>query len=110
MLPYRGKIKTITTDNGSEFAKHQIIAKKLGTTIYFADPYCSWQKGAIENMNKLIRQYIPKGTGFNEITNSYIKKVQHKINDRPRKKIKYNSPKTILQILMLNLHLLVDST
>lgn len=53
-------VRSITTDNGSEFAAHGIIARELGTTVYFAHPYASWEKGAIENMNGLIRQYIPK--------------------------------------------------
>lgn len=52
--------KSITTDNGSEFAAHQVIAKELNTTVFFAHPYSSWEKGAIENMNGLIRQYVPK--------------------------------------------------
>ncbi len=60
LLPFKGKIlKNITTDHGSEFAKHQEITKKLGVVVYFADAYASWQKGSIENANKLNRQYIP---------------------------------------------------
>ena len=51
---------SITTDNGTEFACHEMIGKSLGGTIYFADPYASWQKGVIENANGLIRQYVPK--------------------------------------------------
>ena len=54
------------TNNGTEFAAHEIIARELGTTVYFAHPYCSWEKGAIENMNGLVRQYIPKRTNFRE--------------------------------------------
>ena len=60
LLPYKKYIKTITTDNGPEFAAHKLITKFLGVVVYFADPYASWQKGAIEKTNKLIRQYIPK--------------------------------------------------
>ena len=60
LRPYKKHIKTITTDNGPEFAAHKLITKYLGAIVYFADPYASWQKGAIENTNKLIRQYIPK--------------------------------------------------
>lgn len=60
LAPYRKRnaILTITTDNGSEFALHKEIAKALNVDIYFAHPYCSWEKGCIENTNKLIRQYI----------------------------------------------------
>ena len=68
LLPYKKHIKTITTDNGPEFAAHKLITKYLGAIVYFADPYASWQKGAIENTNKLIRQYIPKQANFDDIT------------------------------------------
>ena len=61
LFPYRHYVKTITTDNGSEFCDHRKISQALGATVYFADPYSSWQKGCIWNTNKLIRQYIPKG-------------------------------------------------
>ncbi len=59
--------------------------------MYFADSYASWPKGAIENANRLIRQYIPKGTD-NSISDSFIKKVQAKINERPRAKLDFSSP------------------
>ena len=85
-------VKTITTDNGPEFACHQIMARKLGTDIYFTDPYCSWQKGAIENMNGLIRQYIPKGSSFNHIDDDEIEKIRRKINSRPREKLNFSTP------------------
>lgn len=85
-------LKTITTDNGVEFYDHQEIAKKLHTVIYFADSYASWQKGAIENTNKLIRQYFPKGTDFREVTDYEVKFVQHKLNKRPRKKLNFEKP------------------
>ena len=90
--PYKEYIKTITTDNGTEFACHEIIAKALDTKVYFADPYASWQKGAIENQNGLIRQYILKGTDFKEYSHQKITKIMHKINMRPREKLKFASP------------------
>ena len=94
LLPFRGEqLLTITTDNGSEFAEHEWIAKKLGVKIYFTDAYSSWQKGNIENTNKLIRQYLPKGTRFKYITDNTIMQIQKKINDRPRKKLNFNTPK-----------------
>ena len=93
LFPYRKHVLTITTDNGSEFACHKKIAKALGTTVYFADSYASWQKGAIENENKLIRQYIPKGTDFRELSDEFIKEVQYKINRRPREKLNFSTPK-----------------
>ena len=95
LLPYKEQVKTITTDNGSEFIAHQKIAKALETTVYFTDSYAAWQKGAIENTNKLIRQYIPKGTDFKNITEEYIMHIQYKINKRPREKLKFLSPKQL---------------
>jgi IS30 family transposase len=53
-------VKTITFDNGKEFAEHQRIDKELQSTTYFADPFASWQRGSNENFNRLLRQYIPK--------------------------------------------------
>ena len=85
---------TITTDNGIEFRNHQQIAKKLNTTVYFTDPYCSWQKGGVENMNKLFRQYFPKGTDFNLVTQEELDQIQYKINRRPREKLNFSTPKT----------------
>lgn len=102
LFPYRHTIRSITTDNGSEFCAHRLISKALapkGTKnpnlVFFADSYSSWQKGAIENANKLIRQYIPKGTDFSTLTDSFIRKIQHKINRRPRKKLNFESPKNV---------------
>lgn len=93
LWPYRKNVLTITTDNGSEFVRHATIAKKLNTTVYFADSYASWQKGAIENTNKLVRQYIPKGADFRELTDEFITSIQYKLNRRPRKKLNFSSPK-----------------
>lgn len=102
LFPYRKTIRSITTDNGSEFCAHQLISKALmpkGTKnanlVYFADSYASWQKGSIENANKLIRQYIPKRTDFSTLSDAFIRKIQHKINRRPRKKLNFESPKTV---------------
>ena len=70
LFPWRQGVKTITTDNGGEFAEHEMLSTLLhrksleDVKVYFADPYASWQMGAIENMNGLIRQYIPKGANF----------------------------------------------
>ena len=93
LLPHKKHIKTITTDNGPEFAAHKLITKYLGAVVYFADPYASWQKGAIENTNKLIRQYIPKHTNFDNLTDKKIASIQKKINSRSRQKLKFETPK-----------------
>ena len=92
LLPYKGYIRSITTDNGTEFAKHKELAEALGTKIYFAHPYSSWEKGLIEYTNKLYRQYIPKGGTFDNYTEKQIKQIQYKINARPRKKLGFKTP------------------
>lgn len=102
-------VRTITTDNGSEFAAHQIIARELNTTVYFAHPYSSWEKGAIENINGLIRQYIPKKTDFRGISSGFIAHVTEKLNNRPRKKMDLSNQKTSSKILYITLHLLLES-
>ena len=96
LLPYKGEgLKTITTDNGSEFAAHEWLSKKLGVPIYFTDSYSSWQKGNIENTNKLIRQYIPKGTDISAVTDKRIAMIQAKINRRPREKLNFLTPNEV---------------
>lgn len=98
LLPWREYVLTITTDNGGEFAAHELLTKLLrrkslpDVKVYFADPYASWQKGAVENINGLIRQYIPKGADFDDFSDEDILKIQHKINRRPREKLKFISP------------------
>ncbi len=92
LFPFRQYVHTITTDNGCEFAEHKTIAKHLKTTVYFADPYASWQKGCIENTNKLVRQYIQKGMSFNRFTDKEIADIQQKLNQRPRRKLNFISP------------------
>ena len=94
LLPFKKSVRTITTDNGFEFRSHRKIASRLQTTVYFTDPYSSWQKGAVENANKLFRQYFPKGTDFNLVTQDELDKVQYKINRRPREKLNFSTPKS----------------
>ena len=92
LSPFKEHVKSITTDNGTEFACHEMIGKSLGVTIYFADPYASWQKGAIENANGLIRQYVPKTETFEHVSHQQITKYPKKINIRPRKKLEFKTP------------------
>ena len=96
LKPYRKWIKTITTDNGSEFFRHEYITKKLGIKVYFADPHAPWQKGGIENTNGLIRQYIPNGTDFGDVSQQRIKMIQRKINARPREKLNFLTPDEVV--------------
>lgn len=95
LLPYKNVVKSITSDNGTEFARHQKIAKKLNIEFYFAHPYASWERGLSEYSNKLIRQYIPKKTDFDNFDKEYVKQVQYKINRRPRKNLKFKNPKQV---------------
>ena len=92
LSPFKKHIKSITTDNGTEFACHERISKSLGVNIYFADPYSSWQKGGIENANGLIRQYVPKSETFEHVSHQQITKYSKKINMRPRKKLEFRTP------------------
>lgn len=102
LLPFNrcGAIKTITTDNGPEFAEHEMISKKLGTSVYFADPYCSWQKGHIENTNMLYRRYVPCDNHFCEHSDDELLQIQYKLNRRPREKIGFKLP---FQVFFLHL-------
>ena len=90
------KVRSITTDNGTEFAEHEAISKGLGCNVYFAHPYSSWEKGAIENANGLIRQYIPKKENFDNYTHSEIRTIQDKLNARPRKKNDFLTPTEVV--------------
>ncbi len=95
LLPYKKFVHSITSDNGKEFAVHQKISEKLLTQFFFAHPYSSWERGLSEYTNKLVRQYIPKKSIFNNYNEQYIKDIQHKINRRPRKKLNYDNPKNL---------------
>lgn len=87
--------KTITLDNGSENTNHEIL-HEYNIDTYFCDAYCSWQKGGVENLNKLIRQYFPKGTDFSDVSEEEILFVENRLNNRPRKALGYLSPKEAL--------------
>ena len=93
LLHYKSKVLTITTDNGSEFMNHEWLTRRIGATVYFAHPFCSGQKGAVENANKLFRQYFPKGTDFRGVTQDMLDRIQAKINRRSREKLDFYSPK-----------------
>jgi IS30 family transposase len=88
----KGQIHTITSDNGREFADHEWVSKNLGISFYFADPYCSWQRGSNENLNGLIRQYFPKKTNFDTVSDDEIKRVEQQLNTRPRKRFGFKPP------------------
>lgn len=88
--------KTLTLDNGKEFADHQRLAAEAALKVYFADPYCAWQRGTNENTNGLIRQFFPKGTDLARVPEHRITRVQQFLNDRPRKRLGYRTPNEVL--------------
>lgn len=84
--------KTLTYDRGSEMAKHKWFTQKTKIKVFFADPHSPWQRGTNENTNGLIRQYFPKGTDFRNISLNTIRKVEQRLNSRPRKTLKFYTP------------------
>jgi IS30 family transposase len=92
---YLDKTLTITADNGKEFAGHETIKEQLGANVYFAHPYCSWERGLNENTNGLIRQYFTKGSSFENIIDDEVEAVMNKLNHRPRKSLKFKTPHTV---------------
>ena len=98
-MPY---IHTITSDNGKEFASHKEVAEELEIDYYFAHPYHPWERGSNENLNGLIRQYIPKKLSFETITDDYLKSIETKLNNRPRKRYDYETPIFVMESLFFN--------
>jgi len=86
------KVKTLTYDNGLEFAQHVRVSEALNAQGYFCQPCHSREKGGVENFNGLVRQYYPKGNSFKSISSSTLRRVEDEINQRPRKTLEYRSP------------------
>jgi IS30 family transposase len=95
LKPYLRKVHTITSDNGREFAGHEEIAATLKADFYFAHPYSSWERGTNENTNGLIRQYFPKNRDFTTITQQEIDTAMERLNNRPRKRLGYQTPNQV---------------
>ena len=85
-------VKSITYDNGSENVLHQEINDRLGVQSFFCEPYHSWEKGSVEQVNGLIRRYLPKGTDFSTVTATQINRIEKRLNNRPRKCLNYKTP------------------
>jgi IS30 family transposase len=96
LSPHKDWIKTITTDNGLEFARHEAIASALDVDWYFADPYSSWQRGCNENQNGLIRQYASRKRDLRDVSSGIIKQWQKQLNSRPRKKLNFKPPNQLI--------------
>lgn len=95
MAPFKDLVLSITSDNGLEFAMHKYIARKLDAEFYFAHPYSSWERGLNEYSNRLIRQYIPKKTDFNDVNGQQIRDITMKLNSRPRKNLNFKTPGSV---------------
>lgn len=95
LLPVAAHVKTITSDNGREFANHQSVEQKLKARFYFAHPFAAWERGTNENTNGLVRQYFPKGSDFSKLTERDIQRAMTRLNNRPRKRLNYQTPQRV---------------
>lgn len=86
------KIKTLTADNGCEFHGYKSVETATGVRYFFANPHCSWERGTIENMNGLIRQYLPKKEVLTHVTQRYCRFIERRLNQRPRKMFNFKTP------------------
>jgi transposase, IS30 family len=93
--------QTLTWDNGREMAQHARITADTGINVYFADPYSPWQRGSNENTNGLLREYLPKGTDLRRHTPAQLQAIEDELNDRPRKRLGYRTPREELDRLLL---------
>ena len=93
--PYKAIFRSITFDNGKEFAWHKSIGLQLNCKTYFATAYHSWERGTNENTNGLLRQYFPKGKSLNDVTDEDVKRAQDRINHRPKRVLGYNAPEDV---------------
>lgn len=91
-------VKTITTDNGKEFARWEDIEKALNCQVYFADAYCAWQKGTNENLNGLLRQFYPKGRNLSHVNSKTLQKNLALLNARPKKVLNYQKPVDLFEL------------
>ena len=84
--------KSFTFDNGTEGAKHHELRKEYHLQTYFCDTYAAWQKGGVENMNGLLRQYLPRKLNLEKVTDGQLNEIQERLNNRPRKNLNYQTP------------------
>lgn len=100
--------KTLTLDNGSEFTEHQRVSEHTNVKVYFCHPYSSWERGANENANMLLRGYLPKRANIDKLTQEELDDIAEELNNRPRKRLNYHSPAETYQQLF-NLSVAVRS-
>jgi transposase, IS30 family len=84
--------QTLTWDRGKELSQHKRVTAATGIRVYFADPHAPWQRGSNENINGLLREYLPKGTDLSTSTPAQIHAIAAELNDRPRKRLGYHTP------------------
>lgn len=89
-------INSLTLDNDIVFKKHKELSRILGVPIYFCHPYHSWEKGGVENTNKLIRKYIPKGSDISQYSDEYVQMIEDKLNNKPKKCLGFWTPKEVM--------------
>jgi len=92
LQPMAARVKTLTFDNGKEFAGHAHIDQQLQSTAYFARPFASWERGSNENLNGLLRQYVPKKRAMSTVSDEEIRMIQNRLNNRPRKRLGFKTP------------------
>ena len=92
--------RTLTWDRGTELARHARITAETGISVYFADPHAPWQRGSNENINGLLREYLPKGTDLSVYTPAQLQDIEDELNDRPRKRFGYHTPREELDRLL----------
>ena len=92
LQPMAARVKTLTFDNGKEFAGHAHIDQQLQSTAYFARPFASWERGSNENLNGLLRQYVPKKRAMSAVSDEEIRMIQNRLNNRPRKRLGFKTP------------------
>ncbi|MFZ5341157.1 MAG: IS30 family transposase, partial [Patescibacteria group bacterium] len=87
---------SLTIDNDISFSKHQELSEMIKAPIYFCHPYHSWEKGGVENLNKLIRRYIPKKTDISQLGDEFIQTIEDKLNHKPRKCLNFKTPYEVM--------------
>lgn len=97
----KGFLKTLTFDNGKEFALFKSMEQALGIKVYFAKPYHSWERGTNENRNGVVRKVLPKGRSFDDITEEEMRRIDYMLNDRPLKCLNWRTPREAFSALLI---------
>ncbi len=87
--------QSLTYDQGKEMSQHKLLSADLDMSVYFCDPHSPWQKGAIENINGLIRQFLPKGSDLSDVSQNDLDEISHLLNTRPRKTLDFQTPREV---------------